>query len=97
MNLEPTTPPPTQATYQHPSLPQSAQRTQPTTPPQPTHPRRNSISLVVLVMEGTRSIEYMGGIILSVRGWEVGMVVGWCEVPSECEVSTDCEVPACEV
>ena len=27
---------------------------------------RNSISLVVLVMEGTRSIEYMGGIILSV-------------------------------
>ena len=31
----------------------------------PRH-RRNSISLVVLVMEGTRSIEYMGGIILSV-------------------------------
>lgn len=27
---------------------------------------RNSISLVVLVMEGTRNIEYMGGIILSV-------------------------------
>lgn len=27
---------------------------------------RNAISLVVLVMEGTRSIEYMGGIILSV-------------------------------
>jgi hypothetical protein len=33
----------------------------------PYQSTRNSISLVVLVMEGTRSIEYMGGIILSVR------------------------------
>jgi hypothetical protein len=37
-------------------------------PQLPNRPRRNSISLVVLVMEGTRSIEYMGGIILSVGG-----------------------------
>lgn len=40
-------------------------------------PRRNSISLVVLVMEGTRSIEYMGGIILSVR-----KVPGFASLPS---------------
>lgn len=42
-------------------------RSTPVVPLQCTHGCRNAISLVVLVMEGTRNVEYLGGIILSVR------------------------------